>query len=1549
MFSERYTSSANYKIVLKGDRLSVNTDGKTKKELVFKEFSNKGSFNVKYLSVKSMADAVWTVCADQCAKFTVSSASAWTPVRALGASDGAPLELEASTPGSDAWRAEFWPEIEKFKPDGDGVTFDSNIFKASTGGLLNQINGRAPWHKLKVSSLALDVSGTTFGMLNGFIFPGGSQKIYTGNFAARFSATINIPKTAQYYLYTYARDGVEITVGGKKVLQSVKNGEQKWDMTEATLNAGAQEMVITYYCKGAAAGGTADARLWVQWSLAKAKCGGYTASNVHCAKSFISLPLLAGGPVLPTDFTRCNADSGAFTVSAWNKIPDIATKDVPSIKAVTDPLPPSKIFLANSIYFEHTDTYFNGLTAEYANNRFAIKVDAYFKAKEAGEYEFWLVSADGAWMWLDQRDKLNKADLSEEVLKNDGGKAYNTGFKMQSGYKKYTLQAGTYYKMMVYMWNMNVNGADLELYVKTPSDQGPRLLNCNDVTQSHLSETAKWAYMGCYKDATTVGESSARDLVPKGTGASTIADCYAECNGTPFFGLTGARQCVCGWKYGAGAKGAVAGTDPTKPSGCSCDGPAIGEGSVCVFERKAANVKDLAFGQQCEASNPASPAGPNRAVDGDTNNGALINSGTAVAATLSLTCTEVKQKAGQKTWWRVDMAQNRRIEGFAVMGAREIQYEAYSTNIEARVGNWMAKGLGDAVCASGVNAYAHMEYYACDRPKDGRYFSLWSPSSMVVCEVMVYGDTMDLAQGRPAIQSSTESAMATAMKAVDGDTNGDLENGKSCTHTDSKSDTPPWWRVDLGSSAAVESVTIWNRSDCCADRLSAAGHQFEVRVGDKGDNYEANDKCGDLHSIAPPAVSASIMCGGKTGQYVFIDIPVGKRVLTLCEVRVTGGHVAMDIAKNKPCGEAVGPGQTDTCNKANDGSIANDMSSALVIPCTETEGDKPWWFVDLQDEFKVSHVEVWGADGRTDQLSNFQVRVGDTRPEDTTFSKNRVCSGNTNDGKQDSQSFNMKDPERPTMVVDCNSEPGSYVSINLPAGAAKQTMSLCEVKVYGTVSKAKKTNLALMMPTGQVDTAYGGASDRAVDGNTETSFGKGSCTHTKKTKDPWWWVDLQKDASVSRVMVWNRSDCCGDKLNDFQVRVLDKGTDMAKPEAWSDSSVCGGKNKVDARETGPKVVNCEKKEGRYVAIDLMKTEYLVLCEVKVHGEFINRNYLTYDDTWKSYQTGTQAWQQKSGYPANPLKKWDEKSADFLKGSCSLTAKVENPFWYVDLGKETMVSRITIFKLVADMEGTQPDQMNIQVRVGNQVPGVVGTAGTITGTFVANELCGQEQIMKGGADDIHVDCDSKMGRFISVNMIGTHSMSMCGVGIEGVTAGSTAAIQNKCKASIVGLNTDLATVKADLKKAKAEVSELRGSHSTIKNELAKVSTDEKKAKSDLAKGGGGGGQESTPKTSSTPSSTPPPPAPTGPAPAVADPTPPPTEFGAKQSANDAALEKDMAEQADQCKKKQQQAQEEGRKAGLQSCPGVNGLMREIWRLRQKLGAAEGEQDPGQERR
>merc|ERR1711998_570515 len=54
----------------------------------------------------------------------------------------------------------------------------------------------------------------------------------------------------------------------------------------------------------------------------------------------------------------------------------------------------------------------------------------------------------------------------------------------------------------------------------------------------------------------------------------------------------------------------------------------------------------------------------------------------------------------------------------------------------------------------------------------------------------------------------------------------------------------------------------------------------------------------------------------------------------------------------------------------------------------------------------------------------------------------------------------------------------------------------------------------------------------------------------------------------------------------------------------------------------------------------------------------------------------------------------------------------------------------------------------------------------------------------------------------------------------------------------------------------------------------------------------------------------------------------------QSHQDSIIAHDnaMTEKNKECEDKEEQAREEGRKAGLQACPGVNGLMREIWRLR-----------------
>ena len=62
---------------------------------------------------------------------------------------------------------------------------------------------------------------------------------------------------------------------------------------------------------------------------------------------------------------------------------------------------------------------------------------------------------------------------------------------------------------------------------------------------------------------------------------------------------------------------------------------------------------------------------------------------------------------------------------------------------------------------------------------------------------------------------------------------------------------------------------------------------------------------------------------------------------------------------------------------------------------------------------------------------------------------------------------------------------------------------------------------------------------RAVDGDTQTDLVK-YCTHTNINevyKNPWFRVDLGQVEPVNEVYIVNRGDCCGDRLNPFEIRV----------------------------------------------------------------------------------------------------------------------------------------------------------------------------------------------------------------------------------------------------------------------------------------------------------------------------------------------------------------------------------------------------------------------------
>ncbi len=143
------------------------------------------------------------------------------------------------------------------------------------------------------------------------------------------------------------------------------------------------------------------------------------------------------------------------------------------------------------------------------------------------------------------------------------------------------------------------------------------------------------------------------------------------------------------------------------------------------------------------------------------------------------------------------------------------------------------------------------------------------------------------------------------------------------------------------------------------------------------------------------------------------------------------------------------------------------------------------------------------------------------------------------------------------------------------------------------------TNLALGKTTTQSSTYPGGTASKAVDGNTDGSWSNNSLTHTNYENQAWWFVDLGGIKEIKNIRIWNRTDCCSDRLSNFYVFVSDD------PFASSNPSVTVGQAGVWSAfitdYPNPNVVVSPMRSGRYVAIQLSGTNYLSLAEVEVIG------------------------------------------------------------------------------------------------------------------------------------------------------------------------------------------------------------------------------------------------------------------------------------------------------------------------------------------------------------
>ncbi len=119
----------------------------------------------------------------------------------------------------------------------------------------------------------------------------------------------------------------------------------------------------------------------------------------------------------------------------------------------------------------------------------------------------------------------------------------------------------------------------------------------------------------------------------------------------------------------------------------------------------------------------------------------------------------------------------------------------------------------------------------------------------------------------------------------------------------------------------------------------------------------------------------------------------------------------------------------------------------------------------------------------------------------------------------------------------------------------------------------------------------------AIDGNTNGFWNYNSVASTKNRSQPWWQLDLGKKDEITKVRLWNRTDCCANRLSNFYVLVSDT------PFTSTNLNTVLNQPRVKAiHNTGSIGTNSTffvNRSGRYIRVQLMGSNFLSLAEVEV--------------------------------------------------------------------------------------------------------------------------------------------------------------------------------------------------------------------------------------------------------------------------------------------------------------------------------------------------------------
>ncbi|XP_040204337.1 uncharacterized protein LOC120936213 [Rana temporaria] len=585
----------------------------------------------------------------------------------------------------------------------------------------------------------------------------------------------------------------------------------------------------------------------------------------------------------------------------------------------------------------------------------------------------------------------------------------------------------------------------------------------------------------------------------------------------------------------------------------------------------------------------------------------------------------------------------------------------------------------------------------------------------------------NLALRGQAAQSSSYSAINEAIKSIDGNTDSNFYKSCSCTQPD----LSPWWRVDLRAPYRISSVVITNRGDCCGERLNGANILIGNSVENNGNN---NPRCAEITNI-PNGATQTFQCNGMVGQYVNIVLLGKREYLQLCEVQVFGEPALTSTPGTNLAlqGQAAQSSSYSAINEAIK-SIDGNTDSNFYKSCSCTQPDlSPWWRVDLRAPYRISSVVITNrGDCCGERLNGANILIGNS------------VENNGNNNPRCAEITNI--PNGATQTFQCNGMVGQYVNIVLLG--KREYLQLCEVQVFGepALTSTPGTNLALQGQAAQ-SSSYSAINEaiKSIDGNTDSNFYK-SCSCTQPDLSPWWRVDLRAPYRISSVVITNRGDCCGERLNGANILIGNsvENNGNNNPRCAEITNIPNG-----ATQT----FQCNGMVGQYVNIVLLgKREYLQLCEVQVFGE----PALTSTPGTNLALQGQAA--QSSSYSAinEAIKSIDGNTDSNFYKSCSCTQPDLSPWWRVDLRAPYRISSVVITNR-GDCCGERLNGANILI--GNSVENNGNN----------NPRCAEITNIPNGATQTF-QCNGMVGQYVNIVLLGKREyLQLCEVQVFGEPA------------------------------------------------------------------------------------------------------------------------------------------------------------------------------------